>query len=608
MSSLKSSSSSEKDDENGEGWVDSETETESTRSRSPNDNINKYRMHSKKGINISFKKDLIELNDSFNTKIINLSQDINQKINNNFENFNKWASELTQSFNTINQLLNNKGLNNEIINSKEKNEININNSVNKNNNNNNPNHDHEMQDLNKDIPDLNNKPSLQVPTTSKRPADVGIETLIEVPAKKPIKQVKFKKMRLNPDDPQDNRFKILSVDSDDEDDTALSFPTINKEVIVKNKNKNNIQNKKNEVQTGKVSGKPVINSNQNIQPKPNQTNIKDKMPPIVVYNLNQKIFRNTLKDFNSLDYRVTHGANANRNIIKTNDAETYNNIRTVLNRNNSKYFTFTDKNDRGFNLLIKYVPCDFDKEDILQEFNELNLSEYVDKIVPLQENNKERLNYYILKLKPGSSIKTFENVKRLFNASVVIEKFNRTDLVQCFRCQRPGHVSFNCSMIPRCVKCSLSHPKGECLIVTNNNNRNELLCALCKTKGHPANYRGCPVLRKLLEEKIKSKSIERNNKLLEHKKFVSESAARKVVPEFTFASVARAHKEIPVPNTENNAMLDLLNLESYEFFGCDYKTLDEKFMKYMNTINTASSGEARKMALLSFIMDVRHNG
>lgn len=82
----------------------------------------------------------------------------------------------------------------------------------------------------------------------------------------------------------------------------------------------------------------------------------------------------------------------------------------------------------------------------------------------------------------------------------VLRKSNKK-ITQCFKCQSWGHSADNCGYIPRCVKCSDSHAKGECPRTTRVG---DPTCCNCGGP-HASNHRGCPAYKQHLE-KIKSRA------------------------------------------------------------------------------------------------------
>ena len=74
--------------------------------------------------------------------------------------------------------------------------------------------------------------------------------------------------------------------------------------------------------------------------------------------------------------------------------------------------------------------------------------------------------------------------------------------LQCFRCQKFGHLAANCKEPKVCVACSETHDENyKCYTLTKK-------CANCG-QNHTANYAGCPIYKQKQFE-LKSKSNESN--------------------------------------------------------------------------------------------------
>lgn len=454
----------------------------------------------------------------------------------------------------------------------------------------------------------------------------------EAPRKKILKKIPF-----NTEDPNDNRFKALLVDVDDvlDANNKVNFPKLlplTRRIAVTtnvstptqvNKNNNKVNN--NNTNTNEIINSKASTSRTNItNPNINNENIsKDKKekkpPPITVYNLDLKSLRESLKEFNSFDYKIRQGANNNRSLIFAESALTYENLINILQADGAKFFHLTPKDQRGLSLIVKNIPLDFSAEDIMSELVSLNFGDSIEKVVPLIEFGKQKFNYFIIKLKPGASPDKLYNLRHLFHVRVYFEKFNRTDIVQCFKCQRPGHVSSNCHMEQRCLKCGDNHISSLCKI-TQEQPRNTLFCILCKQNGHPSNYRGCSVIKKLIQEKIRNKNTTKKENLAQVR-FRNESVNNTYNPNRSFADAVRINN--PTVNANNarninnnyvnttfsqgNNIIDFLDCESYELFGCDYATLDTKFRSYMVTVNNASTPAQRKSALFNFMLEINNN-
>lgn len=445
---------------------------------------------------------------------------------------------------------------------------------------------------------------------------------MEFQLSEPSNKRKGSRLRKVPIEGCTNRFSLLREDCSD-DDGSDEFPALqlNKPFIKKikkstaSKTNINLNNNLNSSNALNINVESLTNNNINKPPADSNVHVEKKnakLPPITGYNLNLKELRDELIKAGTTSYHVKRGANANRQLIFAEDRPTYTNILNLLDHANSKYFAFTPKEDRGINLILKNIPQEYNVKDLEKEFVERNLMSGVEKIVPLYNNEKTNFNFFIIKLKQDIQVSKYTNTHYLFNIRVFFEKFNRSDLIQCFRCQRPGHVSSNCKMEPRCVKCGNGHERGKCLLEGVLPKVN-LYCVLCKKNGHPANYRGCPTFQKVIEDKIKNKNQKKNNVDFQHANFVRDSASRFVSPNFSFANVAGGGNGVSVNSNAkssppSNKMLDLLNNESLYNFGCDYATLNVKFSNYMENLNSAKSPLARSSALLNFILETQYNG
>lgn len=109
--------------------------------------------------------------------------------------------------------------------------------------------------------------------------------------------------------------------------------------------------------------------------------------------------------------------------------------------------------------------------------------------------------------------------------------------MQCARCQRFGHAAANCKMEFRCVKCAKNHSSGECPLGKDQvEDRSTLKCALCRTNGHPASYRGCPKVQELKNK------FERGTPKTVAAKPVPRVPATAVTPAISYAQMASGRR------------------------------------------------------------------
>lgn len=139
-------------------------------------------------------------------------------------------------------------------------------------------------------------------------------------------------------------------------------------------------------------------------------------------------------------------------------------------------------------------------------------------------------HHFIVTISNSSTVKNLYAIKYLLYRSVKWEKIHRDGPIMCYRCQRTDHTAGNCNMDFRCVKCSEPHLPGECKIKSGESSKENLYCVRCKKNGHPASYRGCPVLQEHL-----TKIRERINKNRQ-KQTQQHIPSKSVNPDQTFAS------------------------------------------------------------------------
>lgn len=251
---------------------------------------------------------------------------------------------------------------------------------------------------------------------------------------------------------------------------------------------------------------------------------KKNSPEIVVYNIENK--KNTVAHIKSLlghDRIMFRNINKDKTGILTENNVDRKKILEFLDNNDTRFYTYTPRNEKPLNFLIKYVDKSFTMEDI--ETDLLNLNSEV-KILKLKvfETTKPLTgkNIWLLQTENSEKAKNLVGSRGLCSAIVKIEILKPGPVLQCKRCQRFDHAAGNCRNIYRCVKCGkeenqtdssgivVGHKPGECpldaLKKDGVSDAENLFCCNCKISGHPANHKKCVKFIEQLEK--------RNNRLL----------------------------------------------------------------------------------------------
>ncbi len=118
----------------------------------------------------------------------------------------------------------------------------------------------------------------------------------------------------------------------------------------------------------------------------------------------------------------------------------------------------------------------------------------------LKRGSKTPLPLYMLSFERTEDIKNIYAIREILHMKVQIEAVKKSKLIpQCKKCQVYGHTQNFCNKEPRCVKCVGKHRTAECTKQKDTPPK----CVNCG-EAHPANYRGCIVIKEL--QKIRNKT------------------------------------------------------------------------------------------------------
>ena len=97
---------------------------------------------------------------------------------------------------------------------------------------------------------------------------------------------------------------------------------------------------------------------------------------------------------------------------------------------------------------------------------------------------------------------------------ITVESYRpRSVLKQCFRCQRFNHTWAGFSLTPRCLLCTENYNHKDCPIRAEaSEDKSKLKCANCGETGHPASSHDCVSYKRALEEFLKPRNANSQNK------------------------------------------------------------------------------------------------
>ncbi|KAJ6647638.1 hypothetical protein Bhyg_02861, partial [Pseudolycoriella hygida] len=218
----------------------------------------------------------------------------------------------------------------------------------------------------------------------------------------------------------------------------LLFTTNNTKRKTSNVNKDNTTNPSSQSNSNTNPTNPIINN----------TKKGKTLPPIVVFNTENKSLIEALNIIISDKQFRIKISNANRTHIFTNNLDDFNKVREFLKHKKANNYSYTPKESKPVNYVVKGIDRSFDNEVVRDA-----IAAQCPKVVILK---------------------------------------------------RPGHAASNCNMKYRCMKCLNDHDPSKCPrteqleLVKARGDANELeqfskevSCVNCGEIGHPANYKKC---------------------------------------------------------------------------------------------------------------------
>lgn len=328
---------------------------------------------------------------------------------------------------------------------------------------------------------------------------------------------------------------------------------------------------------------------------------KEKIPPIVTYNINVK---DTIKKLNEaigknnfslkkINNNVTHILTSNiNNFIKSME---------VIKAEKNSYYTYTPNTLKNTTLLLKGVDSSYDAEDIKQAFEELQVSQHITKISKYETRrsikDKRNLNIFLIQINPKSDITVITSIKYILHQSVRFEKLVKSETIQCKNCQRYGHVASNCNMAYRCIKCKDNHGPGEC---QKTDRTTEPYCTNCKLVGHPANYRQCPKYLELQERR--SKVRQQNEEAQFAKKQMYNHYYN---PSISYSKIASTHTQPktncqPIQPKTSKPGSSSWDQTCNGMFGLNFSDTLRQFHDFMPSFNSIQDPITKKITLFEF--------
>lgn len=243
------------------------------------------------------------------------------------------------------------------------------------------------------------------------------------------------------------------------------------------------------------------------------------IPVITTYNVNVKTMTLTLRGIlghNDFNLRVLSKTVTNVVVCTLED---YDKVKRRFIEDKISFYTFTPREKVPYSVVVRGLSGSFEEGEVLEYLRGLQIDVEILKVRKLGGDS------WLVSLSRSSDLRAFHQVRYILHCRVYIGKFERRGVTQCFNCQRFGHVSSNCNMPYRCVKCGDSHGPGKCAIPPKGENVEDrtvtdpktgqavlkvglpVRCINCRIEGHVASSRECPRRQALLRRAEEKRTV-----------------------------------------------------------------------------------------------------
>lgn len=222
--------------------------------------------------------------------------------------------------------------------------------------------------------------------------------------------------------------------------------------------------------------------------------IQKRIPPIVIAKDlgNPKELITNLKGIvkNQFELKIKNKST----LLFTKTSVDYKSVLCYLKENKIDNHTYTLPEERNLKVVIKGLPVDIPTQDILEDLIAKQLS--VVKVVQFKKKSEEKetkLPVFTIYFSPGTTMQVVRKTKVVCFCRVTWEKYvSKQSVIQCYNCQKFGHLATNCNRRTTCKNCTGEHDSRNCI------EEQHLKCANCNGN-HPANSPDCSVMASKME-------------------------------------------------------------------------------------------------------------
>lgn len=216
----------------------------------------------------------------------------------------------------------------------------------------------------------------------------------------------------------------------------------------------------------KISATTIKASDPKSDDKAKQKNMETvrRPPAIIAYYKNHKSLQEILKRSLGNNNTTLHIRQETVKIECVNKVD-FIATKEVLEKHKINFYSFTPRDEKPFTMVLKNVSTTYEAVEIQEA-----ILEKIPQIDIIQVKHMTR-NNWIVQVKNKDSLSELRRLKSILGFGIRIEKYKSTkQIMQCKNCQRFNHLSTNCKMPFRCVKCGENHGPGNCTIPDKDHN------------------------------------------------------------------------------------------------------------------------------------------
>ena len=245
-----------------------------------------------------------------------------------------------------------------------------------------------------------------------------------------------------------------------------------------------------------------LDSSPDREKKPPKAKPTKKAPRIPPFNVIIDDIKKTFKDLQSLIKTsckfppiIINKPRTQEMAVCAANLEDYRALQKALEEGKFNFYTFKDPTATPpIKVVIRHLPTSTSVEEIKAELMENGFP--VQSVAQMRKrgsHNGAPLPLFVVTLDNNETSAKIKELKSLLYVKIAVEGYNKPKApTQCFKCQRFHHVSGQCRVDERCVKCAGAHASSSC----TKTRETPGTCANCGGP-HTASYRGCPEYKRV---------------------------------------------------------------------------------------------------------------